>query len=719
MSDFDQKIAQLYDELHAGRLTEKEFEQERERLMANLEFQEADGSSIATTDADEANPDLFEKSYSDSFLETDYEYEDFKTEAFSGSTEAFSITSSTTDYQTQDSFLKSALNSEIPNTTDHETNSPPLQSTLPIDPPPPEMVKILGQYYLLEQIGEGGMGVVYRATHKVKEFAQMTGDVAIKLLHPQFTQNPEFRLRFMAEANFGRTIQHPNIVRIYDVLVDQESYALVMDLVEGQSLREKIKHATLSIDEALEFLAPVAKAIDYLNEKGIVHRDIKPENIIIKEDRTPIILDMGIAKGGDINSETQTDQAIGTPAYMAPEQIDAKNITGAADRYALGMTFYRCLTGIFPWPKKIGRSELISRKFNDFLDPPPDVPPNVSDAIMKMLVSNPEGRFETCQDFLDALRNPNFSIRKKRGVNENTISITDAIDTLAMDTPVPPCYKIQLEGEISILKNTGFLSIFGKGTPKLVKKQTMMIIDMISIPAGSFTMGSKYGNQDEKPPHAVLISDHYFLSQTPITQAQWELVMGSNPCKTPNPDHPVEQVSWNDCIDFCNALSKREGLSPAYQKERHTIIWNSKSNGYRLPTEAEWAKAARGQASEAGAAGDDIRFAGSQNAEEVAWFDLDAPQKVGQKKPNDFELYDMNGNVWEWCWDFYDADIYKSENRLNPRGPENGRHRVTRGGSWKSLAKLSRVSLRGQSDPIKRSATIGLRIARNGSSFPT
>ena len=108
-----------------------------------------------------------------------------------------------------------------------------------------------------------------------------------------------------------------------------------MDLIEGKSLREKICHFPLPIDKALSLLEPVAAAIDYLNEKGIIHRDIKPENIVINAEQQPIILDMGIAKGGSIEGTTQTNLTIGTPAYMAPEQIDAKNITGAADRYAL------------------------------------------------------------------------------------------------------------------------------------------------------------------------------------------------------------------------------------------------------------------------------------------------------------------------------------------------------------------------------------------------
>lgn len=710
MSDFDKKIAQLYDELHAGRLTEEEFEKERERLIANLEFQNSENFEFKTTELDE------------NFKAID---DGFKTEAFTNTTETYSSDFGLTDYgkqpslhNTQDSFLDEPLaftgSTTLPPTEKSSSkHKSSLRNSLEI---PPEFAdkEILGQYYLLEQIGEGGMGVVYRARHRVDEFAQMTGDVAIKILHAKFTQDSEFRLRFMAEANFGRTIQHPNIVRIYDVLIDEDRYALVMDLIEGQSLREKVRHYPLSIDEALEFLDPVATAIDYLNAKGIIHRDIKPENIIIKSDRSPVILDMGIAKGGTLEGTTQTNLAIGTPAYMAPEQIDAKNITGAADRYALAMTLYRCITGIFPWPKKIGRSELISRKFNNFLEPPADVPPNISDAMMKMLSPNPNERFETCRDFMNALRNPRFSTRKERPISDNTTTLTDVIDTLAMDSPLPPSYKIQLEGEISVLKSAGFFGLFGSKT-KIVKKKTSDMIDMISIPAGSFTMGSKYGNQDEKPHHSVLVSHHYFLSQTPITQAQWELVMGSNPCKDPNQNHPVEQVSWNDCIDFCNALSKKEGLTPAYKKERYKTTWDPKADGYRLPTEAEWAKAAKGEAGEVGESGTDVRFAGSHKAEDVAWFDREAPQEVRKKQPNDFELYDMNGNVWEWCWDFYDPKIYQDENRINPRGAQKGKHRVTRGGSWKSLAKLSRVSLRGQSDPIKRSSTIGLRIARNGS----
>jgi formylglycine-generating enzyme required for sulfatase activity len=206
-------------------------------------------------------------------------------------------------------------------------------------------------------------------------------------------------------------------------------------------------------------------------------------------------------------------------------------------------------------------------------------------------------------------------------------------------------------------------------------------MDMVSIPAGQFTMGVSEGPIDAKPAHEVKV-DGFLMDQDEITQEVYESVTGKNPARRKNPKNPVEQVTWTAAVKFCNARSAQEGLTPSY----NTNTWECdfSANGYRLPTEAEWEYACR--------AGTQSRFYFGENAEELksfGWFEGNSkakPHPVGQRKPNAWGLYDMAGNVWEWCHDFYGSKYFRDSPRDNPHGPKEGEKRVLRGGAWSSSA---------------------------------
>ena len=265
----------------------------------------------------------------------------------------------------------------------------------------------IGNYELLGEIGQGGMGTVYRARHSVETFAQQTGDVVIKLMNPQYAQDPIFRQRFITEAATGRNIQHPNVVRIHDVIVEEQNniLAIVMDLVEGRPLEDVIPSGGMPLKQALPIIEQLSGALDHLHSTGIIHRDLKPENIIVSPDGKPVILDMGIAKNTDSNLKmTLTSTAMGTPLYMAPEQTDAKNVTSAADRYAFGLIVYQMLSGLFPWDGSSGPGMITAYKMMGNLTPLKEVqqvPGFVSDAVMKLLRANPGDRWDSCADFLN------------------------------------------------------------------------------------------------------------------------------------------------------------------------------------------------------------------------------------------------------------------------------------------------------------------------------
>ncbi len=216
---------------------------------------------------------------------------------------------------------------------------------------------------------------------------------------------------------------------------------------------------------------------------------------------------------------------------------------------------------------------------------------------------------------------------------------------------------------------------------------------MIGVQGGTFTMGAtrEQGGDtysDEKPAHRVNLSS-FSIGQIEVTQELWEAVMGSNPSDRKGPKRPVEQVSWNDCQEFVTKLNALTGQN------------------FRLPTEAEWEYAARGGSKSQG-----YKYSGSNNVDDVAWYESNSGRTthdVATKQPNELGIFDMSGNVWEWCQDWYDN--YSSSPSSNPTGPASGSYRVYRGGCWYLVAGCCRVASRGGSSAGFRDNYLGFRIA--------
>ena len=219
--------------------------------------------------------------------------------------------------------------------------------------------------------------------------------------------------------------------------------------------------------------------------------------------------------------------------------------------------------------------------------------------------------------------------------------------------------------------------------------------EMVLVPGGSFLMGSDRTSETDETPHRVSVSP-FFMDRCEVTQEDYQRVMGENPLRWKDPANPVEQVRWPQAIKYCNARSKLEGFDAAYDLE--TGRCNFEADGYRLPTEAEWEYAAR--------AGTATLYSFGDNPDQLrqfAWFKdsclLRRPSPVGQKAANPWGLYDMYGNVCEWCNDFYQEDYYRQSPEKDPRGPENGESRVLRGGSWNSRADECQSAYRLYDDP--------------------
>ena len=212
---------------------------------------------------------------------------------------------------------------------------------------------------------------------------------------------------------------------------------------------------------------------------------------------------------------------------------------------------------------------------------------------------------------------------------------------------------------------------------------------MIAVKGGTFQMGNDVGYEWEKPVHQVTLSD-YYIGETEVTQELWNAVMGSNPSKfTGNMQRPVEMVSWNDCQTFISKLNQLTGKT------------------FRLPTEAQWEYAARGGNKSKG-----YIYSGSNEIDEVAWYEYNSggmTHPVQTKAPNELGIYDMTGNVYEWCTDWYGA--YSSAAQTDPTGPATGSDRVYRGGSWGSDATFCRVANRNNYTPTNSYFHLGLRLA--------
>ena len=217
-------------------------------------------------------------------------------------------------------------------------------------------------------------------------------------------------------------------------------------------------------------------------------------------------------------------------------------------------------------------------------------------------------------------------------------------------------------------------------------------IDMVRVEAGTFTMGAtaemKNTEDSEKPTHRVTLTNDYYIGKYEVTQALWQAVMGDDPSYFKGDNLPVEAVTWDDCQEFIGKLNRITGKT------------------FRLPTEAEWEYAARGGNKSRG-----YQYSGSNNPSNVAWYDDNSGDKthaVGTKQPNELGIYDMSGNVWEWCQDWYET--YSSSSQVNPTGANSGSCRVVRGVSWYNNARNCRLSLRGSNTPDFRSSNLGLRL---------
>lgn len=283
-------------------------------------------------------------------------------------------------------------------------------------------------------------------------------------------------------------------------------------------------------------------------------------------------------------------------------------------------------------------------------------------------------------------------------------------------------FASQFDNSISHNVNPPVVNLKYNDSSGLHQSRSINSVELVKAIGGTFRMGDdKSGFINEKPSHQVSINT-FMISKFLVTQELWSKVMGYNPSAfLEKSDLPVENISWFDALIFCNCLSRLDGLEAVYQinnyiyefgtsnlndDQKQTITADFSNNGYRLPTEAEWEYAARG-----GGARKDVKYSGTDNLEWAGWYKKKKTYPVGKKIVNPLGLFDMSGNVWEWCWDWFDR--YQMILQNDPKGPVTGMFKIIRGGSWRDDENSMRVSNRGKIEPDVRMDDIGFRVVRN------
>ena len=575
-----------------------------------------------------------------------------------------------------------------------------------------------GRQYAVERfVARGGMGYVLKGS------TQQGAWVAIKILIWNSDTSQQSISRFKQEIELLRRLHDPNVVGLISCGQEAGLFFYVMDWVDGHDLRQELQspgkpETLVPFSRAVRWFEQACLGLLAIHRAGAVHRDIKPSNLLLTSDGRLLIADLGVAKkmGNDESGMTSTGQMPGTYWYMAPEQHYAPDLVDhRTDIYSLGFTFWELLTGVKPNTVRPA--------------PPSSVNPTVPKAFDTLLFAMLEGKIaDRPASMLEILR----AIPKPEGKKkpEPVTSPPPGVEPPPGPASQPP-KPTEVGPFINGIFGLGFMifvavvlyfKIFGEkpapqGNPAppipLPRGLTNSIgMEFASIPAGKFLMGSpvtekeRYQNENQ---HEVTLTQGFRMGVHEVTQAQYEQVMGKNPSYFKGATLPVETVSYDDAMAFCKKLSDLPVEKAAGRK-------------YRLPTEAEWEYCCRAGTSTPFHFGSELNGTQANCDGNLPYGTtrkgpyLGKTSPVGSYPANLWGLYDMHGNVWEWCQDRYDS--YPKQSVADPRGPEVGSGCVFRGGGWSFVAANCRSAIRSGYVPSYRDDWGGFRLALSSSGIP-
>ncbi|MGB3760441.1 MAG: bifunctional serine/threonine-protein kinase/formylglycine-generating enzyme family protein [Rivularia sp. (in: cyanobacteria)] len=515
-----------------------------------------------------------------------------------------------------------------------------------------------GKFTIQKVLGGGGFGITYSAIEK-----NTNNFVAIKTLNPIHQSKVDFeqqQVKFVQEAFRLVQCSHPHIVKVHEVINENGLWGMVMEYIQGEDLAVCInQRGKLSEVEALKYINQIGTALEYIHQQGMLHRDVKPNNIVLRQSQQEaVLIDFGLAREFNLN-QTGSMTNIMTEGYAPIEQYERRGKFGAyTDVYALAATLYTLLTGEAPLPSRfrITGIPLPSPKQRNS-----DISDVVNDAIIEGMGLEPQDRTQTVREWLELV----MPTQVKSSISTRKFKFEYA----------------KIDKNLKITKYPGQAEAF---TEDLSNGVTL---EMVAIPGGNFIMGApedeEKSRDSEHPQHKVNIQC-FFIGKYQVTQEQYQVIMGKNISRFRGKKRPVERVSWYDAVKFCQQLSKLTAKQ------------------YRLPSEAEWEYACRAGTTTPFHFGETIttdlaNYRGTDN-KEYKWSGSysNAPKgiyreqttDVGSFPANSFGLYDMHGNVQEWCLDDWhhnyqgaptDGSAWLDDNKNLSQ--KKGRAAL-RGGSW-------------------------------------